>query len=81
MEQVGSGLQLQGVNKEGFMALRHVQEVALRQEALQAIEKIAFLKWNEAGCPQGDAICYWLNAEREWKRDHEVSLGPKDCEQ
>lgn len=33
----------------------------------RAIEKIAYHKWLAAGCPQGEALCFWLNAEREWQ--------------
>lgn len=31
----------------------------------EAIRELAFLKWEEAGCPSGDGFDFWLEAERE----------------
>jgi len=31
----------------------------------QTIREMAYLKWEEAGCPLNDGIEYWLEAERE----------------
>ena len=29
------------------------------------IRALAYRKWNEAGCPIGDGVEFWLSAERE----------------
>ncbi len=31
-----------------------------------AIRKMAYARWREAGCPQHSDVDYWLEAEREW---------------
>jgi Protein of unknown function (DUF2934) len=31
----------------------------------EAIRELAYLKWEEAGCPSGDGHDFWLEAERE----------------
>ena len=31
----------------------------------QAIRDLAYAKWEQAGCPEGDGIDYWLMAEQE----------------
>ncbi len=31
----------------------------------EAIRDLAYLKWEEAGCPSGDGHDFWLDAERE----------------
>ena len=31
----------------------------------EAIRELAYLKWEEAGCPSGDGHDFWLDAERE----------------
>lgn len=30
-----------------------------------AIRELAYSKWEQAGCPPGDGIWFWLEAERE----------------
>ena len=30
-----------------------------------AIRELAYSKWEQAGCPAGDGIWFWLEAERE----------------
>lgn len=72
--------ELPSADKESSMALHHIKEVTSPREAMEAIEKIAFLKWNDAGCPPGEALCYWLTAEREWKAVHKAPPGPTDSD-
>ena len=36
------------------------------QAARQQIEQLAYFKWQQAGCPEGADVEYWLEAEREW---------------
>ena len=31
----------------------------------EAIRDLAYIKWEEAGCPSGDGHDFWLDAERE----------------
>lgn len=31
----------------------------------EAIRELAYVKWEEAGCPSGDGHDFWLEAERE----------------
>ena len=31
----------------------------------EAIRELAYVKWEEAGCPSGDGHDFWLDAERE----------------
>jgi len=33
--------------------------------AEDAIRLSAYYKWEAAGCPEGDGVCFWLAAERE----------------
>jgi len=32
----------------------------------EEVQKLAYRKWQEAGCPIGEALNFWLAAEREW---------------
>jgi hypothetical protein len=31
----------------------------------QAVREAAYRKWEKAGCPEGDGVTFWLEAERE----------------
>ena len=31
----------------------------------QTVRDLAYLKWTDAGCPHGDGVEFWLEAERE----------------
>ena len=31
----------------------------------QAVRDLAYLKWEAAGCPEGDGVVFWLEAEQE----------------
>ena len=31
----------------------------------EAIRELSYQKWEEAGCPSGDGLDFWLDAERE----------------
>ena len=35
-----------------------------------AIRELAYSKWEQAGCPAGDGIWFWLEAERELTARH-----------
>jgi len=35
------------------------------QQDREAIEKLAYQKWQEAGCPTGDGVEFWVQAEAE----------------
>ncbi len=39
----------------------------LREQDRQAIEKLAYEKWEAAGRPEGDGVNFWLEAEKEFK--------------
>lgn len=32
----------------------------------EAVQKMAYFKWLDAGCPDGGQLEFWLYAEREW---------------
>jgi hypothetical protein len=32
----------------------------------EAVRRLAYWKWQRAGCPPGDGLEFWLAAEREW---------------
>jgi hypothetical protein len=32
----------------------------------QAIQELAYHKWEQAGCPPGDGLIFWLEAEQEF---------------
>jgi len=36
------------------------------QEAKRHVQEIAYFKWQEAGCPQGQEQKFWDQAELEW---------------
>ena len=36
------------------------------EDATQCIREAAYLKWEECGCPEGDGLEFWLEAEREY---------------
>ncbi len=44
----------------------------------EAIRELAYLKWEEAGCPSGDGHDFWLEAEREViaERSDSMSMRP-----
>lgn len=52
------------INRKNSPRSQHEQNL----EQHRAIERIAFERWNAAGCPGGDALCFWLAAENEWKK-------------
>jgi hypothetical protein len=31
----------------------------------EAVRTLAYLKWEQAGCPEGDGSAFWLEAEKE----------------
>jgi hypothetical protein len=36
-----------------------------------AVQKMAYFNWLDAGCPDGGQLEFWLKAEREWiERDY-----------
>jgi Protein of unknown function (DUF2934) len=37
-----------------------------RTAAREQIRRMAFLKWQDAGCPLSDPCHFWREAEREW---------------
>jgi hypothetical protein len=37
-----------------------------RDAAEKEIEKLAYSKWEQAGCPTGADLKFWIAAEREW---------------
>lgn len=39
----------------------------------EAIRTRAYYKWVEAGCPPGDGVCFWLEAEAE-RREKDPSV-------
>ena len=44
----------------------------------EAIRELAYVKWEEAGCPSGDGHDFWLDAEREVvaARSNAMSMRP-----
>ncbi len=34
--------------------------------AKKQVREIAYFKWQAAGCPEDDALTFWLEAELEW---------------
>ena len=40
-----------------------------REQQDEAIKKLAYSKWEEAGCPAGDGVEFWLAAEKEVLND------------
>ena len=34
--------------------------------AKQQVRESAYFKWKAAGCPEGDSLRFWLEAELEW---------------
>jgi hypothetical protein len=47
-----------------------LDSLSLNQEHLQAareeIRRNAYFKWQKAGCPEGDPLRFWCEAEYEW---------------
>ena len=36
------------------------------QEARRQVQEMAYYKWQHAGCPVGQELRFWLEAELEW---------------
>ena len=36
------------------------------QEARRQVQEMAYYKWQHAGCPDGQDLRFWLEAELEW---------------
>jgi hypothetical protein len=43
-----------------------------------AVRKMAYSSWLEAGCPEGGQLEFWLNAERQWIEQSYVPDRPLD---
>jgi hypothetical protein len=47
-----------------------LESLALTEEELKIardqVQQMAFRKWQEAGCPSTDPVCFWKDAELEW---------------
>jgi len=54
---------LQGKNAKNADA--KVQECAAVAECCEQIRETAYYKWQAAGCPCGDGVDFWLEAEAE----------------
>lgn len=39
----------------------------------ETIRRIAYEKWEAAGCPSGDGVDFWLQAEQECKKNGYVT--------
>ena len=37
-----------------------------RRAAKVQVEQMAYFRWQDAGCPQDDALRFWCEAELEW---------------
>jgi len=48
----------------------NLDSLPLTKDELEAARKqvrdMAFSKWHHAGCPEDDALAFWLEAEHEW---------------
>lgn len=44
------------------------------QAAREKVQELAYLKWQEAGCPEDEALSesFWKEAEQEWILYHYV---------
>lgn len=46
----------------------------------QAVRELAYAKWEEAGRPNGDGVCFWLEAERAvGQESNQASQSPAIC--
>jgi tRNA U34 2-thiouridine synthase MnmA/TrmU len=45
------------------------QGPALKSMIEESIRRIAYQKWEAAGKPDSDGICFWLDAEREFLQE------------
>jgi hypothetical protein len=36
------------------------------KQAREQVRRMAYLKWQDAGCPAGDALSFWKEAELMW---------------
>ena len=47
-----------------------LEKLLLNEDELKAareqVQKLAYRKWQESGCPEDDELTFWLEAEREW---------------
>jgi len=48
----------------------NLESLELTEEELQIakeqVRQIAYAKWQRAGCPPGDPLVFWREAELEW---------------
>jgi hypothetical protein len=51
--------------KSGCSAGKKCCKANLSATSHESIEKLAYEKWQEAGCPESDGIEFWLAAETE----------------
>ena len=49
------------MNLESLMLTEDELKIAREQ-----IRKSAYCKWQQAGCPLGDSLSFWRDAELEW---------------
>ena len=60
----------------------NLELLELTQEELkmarEQVRRMAFLRWQEAGCPPGDSFCFWKDAELEWIEYRYVPDRPLD---
>jgi hypothetical protein len=38
----------------------------------QAVQELAYYAWERAGKPEGNALDFWLEAEREFRANHDI---------
>jgi DUF2934 family protein len=43
----------------------------------EEIRQLAYLLWQEAGCPEGNDVQHWLKAEAIWLNDHRAAKPAK----
>lgn len=46
--------------------------------AEEQIRELAHAKWEAAGCPAGDGLDFWLEAEREFLKKSGLTVKPKN---
>jgi len=45
----------------------------------EAIRQLAYRFWQEAGCPEGNDVQYWLRAESIWLDEHHTPSEAKQA--
>jgi hypothetical protein len=54
---------------ESFARIEHARLVEKEKNDSQRVREIAYRLWQEAGCPEGEALRHWFAAEGLFERD------------